>query len=96
MEGNLENNTDWNCYIVNINSVQENNNGNYLEMYLKFCNHQEIEKIMSFVFPKDQIRALISIFLQRYIIMKKYQIISPSIQRTREVKTISMGLTQVY
>lgn len=72
---------DTKCYVTNINSF------NYLKWneYLMICNSREIEKIMSFVFQKDQIRALISIVLQKYVIMRKYGIVSPNIQRTREV-----------
>lgn len=50
---------------------------------------QDHERIRSYVFLKDQLRCLLSLLLQRYVILNKYGFLSSKIQRTREVYLIS-------
>jgi hypothetical protein len=66
--------------IVKISSVES------WESCLHILTQSEIEKVYSYVFPKDQLRALVSLLLQKYAILERYGIYSSNIQRTREVR----------
>ena len=45
----------------------------------------ERAKVLSFVFKKDQERSLLSILLQKYVILKRFGCTDFTIKRTREV-----------
>jgi hypothetical protein len=80
------------CYVINIKVIDERIFHQYLSTGEPSLSYQDREKILSFVFFKDQIRSLFSILLQNYVITKKYGLSSLTIQRTREVIISSLIL----